>query len=57
MGGPPTTYKEGTAMAWGILMTAVAMFGMFALVIHEASTYEEAPKEEMRESDDYPKAA
>ncbi len=44
-------------MAWGILMTAVTMFGMFALAIHEASTYEEAPKEEMRESDDYPKAA
>jgi len=44
-------------MAWGILMTAVTMFGMFALVIHEASTYEEAPAEEAQESDDYQKAA
>jgi hypothetical protein len=44
-------------MAWGILMTAVAMFGMFALAIHEASTYGEAPAEEAQEKDDLPKAA
>jgi hypothetical protein len=44
-------------MAWGILMATVTIFGMFALVIHEASTYEEESAEEVQESDDYPKAA
>ena len=47
-------------MAWGILMAAVTMFGMFALVIHEASTYEETPveyDEAATEHEDLPKAA
>ena len=44
-------------MEMGILMTAVTMFGMVVLAIHEASTGEPASAEETIESYDFPKAA
>ena len=47
-------------MAWGILIAAVTMLGMFGLAIHEASTYEEPPveyDEAATEHEDLPKAA
>jgi hypothetical protein len=47
-------------MAWGILIAAVTMFGMFVLAIHEASTYEETLAEydeATTEHKDLPKAA